>query len=64
MENNSRAQSDQRLSLIQEQLIKFTQLDFTTRIPVSERGDEIDAIILGLNTLGEELDAHLTSKHH
>ena len=48
---------DARLYLIQIQLIKFTQMNFDEIIPVSEKGDEIDAIIVGLNTLGEELKA-------
>ena len=48
-------EKDLRLERIHEQLIKFTQLDFNGRIPLSEKGDDIDAIIIGLNTLGEEL---------
>jgi hypothetical protein len=48
---------DARFYLIQIQLIKFTQMDFEEVIPVSEKGDEIDAIIVGMNTLGEELKA-------
>ena len=50
-------ETDKRLFFIQEQLIKFTQLDFNVRVAVSEKGDDIDAIIIGLNTLGEELGA-------
>lgn len=57
MENNGQIINDARLLLIQEQLIKFTQMNFSSSIPVSEKGDEIDAIIVGLNTLGEELSA-------
>ncbi len=45
----------ERLELIQAQILRFTQMDFSTRIPLSEKGDDIDAIIVGLNTLGEEL---------
>ena len=52
---NSEIKKDKRLDHIQEQLIKFTQFDFNGRIPLSDKGDEIDAIILGLNTLAEEL---------
>jgi len=48
---------DGRIRLIHEQLVRFTQLDFSLRLPVSEQGDDIDAIIVGLNTLGEELSA-------
>lgn len=57
MEKNEPIPNDERLRLIQDQLIKFTQFDFTERVPVSEKGDDIDAIIVGLNTLGEELSA-------
>ncbi|HWY10438.1 MAG TPA: hypothetical protein VN026_03880 [Bacteroidia bacterium] len=45
----------ERLELIQAQILRFTQMDFSMRIPLSEKGDDIDAIIVGLNTLGEEL---------
>ena len=55
MEPGKEMQKDERLFLIQEQLIKFTQFDFSGHLPVSEKGDDIDAIIVGLNTLGEEL---------
>lgn len=51
--------SDKRITQIQEQLIKFTQMDFSGHLPISEKGDEIDAIIVGLNTLGEELQHEL-----
>jgi hypothetical protein len=57
MENNGPLKNDKRLSLIQEQLIKFVQLDFSGSLPVSEKGDDIDAIIIGINTLAEELNA-------
>jgi hypothetical protein len=57
MISNNPIPGDKRLLLIQEQLIRFVQLDFSGNIPISEKGDEIDAIIVGLNTLGEELNA-------
>jgi hypothetical protein len=46
---------DIRLELIQQQLVRFVRFDFSENIPLSEKNDEIDAIIIGLNTLGEEL---------
>jgi hypothetical protein len=55
MEKKGEIKNDLRLELIKEQLIKYTQLDFSGHIHVSENSDEIDAIIVGLNTLGEEL---------
>ena len=48
-------EKDARLALIQEQILKFTLLDFSMQVPVSKKGDDLDAIIVGLNTLGEEL---------
>src|SRR6266480_4701699 len=57
MKNNNSVEVDNRMDRIQELLIKFTQMDFRGRIPVSENGDELDAMIVGLNTLGEELES-------
>lgn len=48
---------DERLDRILSLLVKYAQGDFEARESVSDKGDEIDAIILGLNTLGEELSA-------
>ncbi|HXB41630.1 MAG TPA: ATP-binding protein [Bacteroidia bacterium] len=56
METHNNIIKDKRLNLIQEQLIKFTQQDFSGSIPLSKNADEIDAIIAGLNTLGEEMN--------
>jgi two-component system sensor histidine kinase/response regulator len=50
-------ENDPRIFLIQDQLIRFTQLDFSGYVSVSEKSDELDAIIVGMNTLGEELKA-------
>lgn len=55
---------DERLENIQERLIKFTQFDFNGHIPVSKKGDDIDAIIVGLNTLGEELESKTSQSYH
>ncbi|UPT67369.1 MAG: PAS domain S-box protein [Sphingobacteriales bacterium JAD_PAG50586_3] len=40
---------------ILEVLLSYVLKDFSQTAPVSEEGDEIDAIAVGLNTLGEEL---------
>ncbi len=48
-------QKDPRLGLIMDQIIRLAQSDFSTRVKVSDDGDELDAIIAGLNLLGEEL---------
>lgn len=42
-----------------EGLIKITRLDFSEQVEVSDLGDELDAIAVGLNTMAEELEFHL-----
>ncbi|MDO9184956.1 MAG: ATP-binding protein [Bacteroidia bacterium] len=51
--------SKQKTNEIVEVLLKFTMMDFSQRIVVSENRDELDAIALGLNTLGEELENNI-----
>ncbi|MEO5603054.1 MAG: ATP-binding protein [Cyclobacteriaceae bacterium] len=52
-------ENEKRIVGIMDALIKTTQLDFSEKIVVSERGDELDAIAVGLNTMSEELEFHL-----
>ncbi len=49
--------TDPRILQIQELLLRFAQMDFSGSIALSEKGDDIDAIIVGMNTLAEELRA-------
>jgi signal transduction histidine kinase len=46
----------ERIDSIMNILLKFTIMDFSSDAKVSEAGDEIDAIALGLNTLKEEFE--------
>ncbi|MES2590566.1 MAG: PAS domain S-box protein [Bacteroidota bacterium] len=46
----------ERVNAIFKALLKYTVMDFSHKIPISEERDEIDAIATGLNTLGEELE--------
>jgi PAS domain S-box-containing protein len=46
---------EQRVLAIMNVLLKYTLFDFSEKAQISGAGDEIDAIALGLNTLGEEL---------
>lgn len=55
MKTSIEHKQDERVEQILEMIIKFVKSDFKTRLIISERGDEWDAIITGLNTLGEEL---------
>jgi PAS domain S-box-containing protein len=50
-------QSDERIERILNLLLKYTLGEFQQRETFSEKGDELDAIIIGLNTLGEEAEA-------
>ncbi len=52
---NSRLKLDGRVSKMMEALLQYTLMDFSTVLEVSDSGDEIDAIAVGLNTLVEEL---------
>lgn len=50
----------QRIDSLLDLLTNYVQLDFSDRIDLSDRGDEIDALSAGLIVLGEELEARLT----
>lgn len=55
---------DRRIVQISNQLVKLASGKFNTRLPTSEAMDEIDAIILGINMLGEELQAVTVSRDY
>ena len=52
-------ENEKRIVAIMDALIKTTQMDFSEKLVVSDRGDELDAIAVGLNTMSEELEFHL-----
>jgi len=45
----------QRLTRLVELLLEYTIMDFSNKAPISEVGDEIDALAAGLNALVEEI---------
>lgn len=51
-----------RINAIFKTLVKYTVMDFSEKIHITEERDEIDAIATGLNTLGEELKAATISQ--
>ncbi|MFY9307927.1 MAG: PAS domain S-box protein [Bacteroidia bacterium] len=51
-----------RINAIFKTLVKYTIMDFSEKVPISDQCDEIDAIGTGLNTLGEELAASNTAQ--
>ncbi|MCW3070276.1 MAG: sensor signal transduction histidine kinase [Bacteroidetes bacterium] len=44
-----------RIENIFAAILKYTVFDFSQKVPVSPKGDEIDAIAAGMNTLSDEL---------
>lgn len=47
--------NEDRINTLLDILLKYTIMDFSERMPVSKKADEIDAIAAGVNTLIEEL---------
>jgi PAS domain S-box-containing protein len=48
--------NEERINTLLDALLKYTLLDFSEKLTVSDKADEIDAIAIGLNTLSEELE--------
>ncbi len=48
-----------RVEVVFQTLLKYSLMDFSQKTPISEKGDEIDAIATGLNTLSEEFDFYV-----
>ncbi|HEX8515928.1 MAG TPA: ATP-binding protein [Bacteroidia bacterium] len=47
----------ERIDGLMQVLLQYTLMDFTAKAEITESGDELDAIAVGLNTLAEELQA-------
>ncbi len=52
-------ENDARINMILEALLKYTTMDFSVRLSVTEKGDELDAIVVGLNSLIDELENNI-----
>lgn len=52
----------ERLEDILDMIAKLASLDFSTELPISRNQDMIDAISLGLNMLGEELNVQVVAR--
>ena len=57
MNQEENVTQDPRLNEVLELILQLTSGDFNAQGTPSEHGDELDAIITGLNMLGEELSA-------
>ncbi len=49
---------ESRANELLEMLLRYTVLDFSEKLTISDRGDEWDAIAIAINTLIEELQNH------
>jgi PAS domain S-box-containing protein len=58
----SHSEAEERLDEIMEAIIAIASLDYSRKIPISDKGDTFDAIASGLNALSEELHASTVSK--
>jgi len=52
-------EKDNRLEQICEQIVRLANANFTQPGEISEKGDDFDSIIIGLNLLGEELESYI-----
>ncbi|MES2513153.1 MAG: PAS domain S-box protein [Bacteroidota bacterium] len=52
-------EQEKRLALITEQIVRLANADFDTPGELSEEGDDLDSIVVGLNLLGEELESYI-----
>jgi PAS domain S-box-containing protein len=48
-----------RLEQISEQIVRYANADFSTPGVLTDNGDQLDAIVTGLNVLGEELESYI-----
>lgn len=55
-------ESEQKLNSILTSIIAISALNFDHRAEVSDSGDVFDAVAVGLNALGEELEASVVSR--
>lgn len=53
-------ENEDRINSILSALLKYTTMDFSEKLVVSDKGDELDAIACGLNSLIEELENHVS----
>lgn len=60
--NGCAADINQEVDTFLEVISSFANLDFKTKLPISENGTVMDAIATGINLLGEELEQTTASK--
>jgi PAS domain S-box-containing protein len=56
-------ESDQhRINKVLEIVLQYVEKDFSNTIPVSDKGDDLDALSTALNTMSEELQSYIAEK--
>ncbi len=49
-------ENEERINAILSALLRYTTMDFSNKLKISDKGDELDAIVVGLNSLIDELE--------
>lgn len=49
-------ENEERINTILNALLKYTTMDFSDKLKITDKGDELDAIVVGLNSLIDELE--------
>lgn len=62
--NRAQSNADYRLEFIQELIIQLASGNLSYRGLISEKGDDFDAIITGINMLGEELQSSTVDRDY
>jgi PAS domain S-box-containing protein len=57
LSEENKYKKDERIQRILSLLLKYTMGDYSERGTISDKRDEIDAVMIGLNTLAEEAEA-------
>ena len=52
-------EGDKRLEQISAQIVRLANADFNEPGIISEKDDDLDSIVVGLNVLGEELESYV-----
>jgi two-component sensor histidine kinase len=55
------SENERRASAILNAIMSYARLDFSSKIPISDKNDTLDAISIGVNMLGEELQSNAFS---
>ncbi|MBA3682055.1 MAG: GHKL domain-containing protein [Bacteroidetes bacterium] len=49
-------ENEERINAILNALLRYTTMDFSEKLKITDKGDELDAVVVGLNSLIDELE--------